>query len=340
MKKIFDLRSDTVTLPSEGMREAIYRAEVGDDVFKEDRTINRLQDMAKEITGKEDSLFVSSGCMGNLIALMIHGGRGKEVLCAKESHIIAHEIGAVSSLAGTLPIEVPSVNGIIEEDKLEEYIKPISYDLGLSSIIEVENTTSGLVYPLSKLKAIEKIAKKHNMAIHLDGARIFNASVESGVSVKEYASTADDITFCLSKGLGAPVGSLLSGDKEFISQARRIRKLLGGGMRQAGFLAAAGIYALEHNVERLKEDHQHAKAIKEALEKTSYAKVKSYGTNMLFFTTPNYDINAIVKRFNSDGLLVLSEGNACRIVTNLNIRDEDTLAIIRYIENFSPEGAK
>ncbi len=332
----YDLRSDTITLPTQKMRDAMYKAEVGDDVYGEDATVNRLEDMAREITGKEASLFVSSGCMGNLIALMIHGGKGKEVLCARESHIIQHEIGAVSAIADTIPIEVPSVNGIIDETQIESFIRERSYDMGHSAIIEVENTTSGLVYPLETMKALYSIAGQHDMKVHLDGARIFNASVATGIAVSEYSAYSDDITFCLSKGLGAPVGSMLSGDKEFIYQARRYRKMLGGGLRQSGFLAAAGIYALENHITRLKEDHQNALMITEALENTSWAKIHTYGTNIIFFTTPGFDIKRIVKRFNEDGLLVLHENNACRIVTNIGITAEDTEDIMKYIENFDP----
>lgn len=336
MKK-YDLRSDTITLQTPEMRKAMYLSEVGDDVYGEDKTVNRLEAMARELTGKEESLFVSSGCMGNLLSLMIYGGRGNEVLCANESHIIQHEIGAVSGIANTIPIIVPSVNGIIDETKLEQYIRPYSYDMGKSAMIEVENTTSGLIYPLEKMKSIKEIAEKHNMKVHLDGARIFNAVVETGIPLNTWAKYCDDITFCLSKGLGCPVGSILSGDKEFIHQARRYRKMLGGGMRQIGYLAAAGIYALENHVERLKDDHENCKIIKEAVEATSWARVLTYGTNILFFTSDCYDINKIVKKFNSDGILVLSEGGACRVVTNIGISKADAEEVAKYIKNFDPE---
>lgn len=335
--KRYDLRSDTITLQTPQMREAMYRAEVGDDVYGEDKTVNRLEAMARELTGKEESLFVSSGCMGNLLSLMIYGGRGNEVLCANESHIIQHEIGAVSAIANTIPIIVPSVNGIIDETKLESFIRPYSYDMGKSAMIEVENTTSGLIYPIEKMKAIKEIAERHNMKVHLDGARIFNAVVESGIELSEYAKYCDDITFCLSKGLGCPVGSMLSGDKEFIHLARRYRKMLGGGMRQIGYLAAAGIYALENHVERLKEDHENCKLIRDAVASTSWARVLTYGTNILFFTSDSYDISKIVKKFNDDGVMVLCECNACRVVTNIGISKKDAQEIANYIKAFDPE---
>ena len=336
MKK-YDLRSDTITLQTEGMRKAMYMAEVGDDVYGEDKTVNRLQDMARELTGKEASLFVSSGCMGNLLGLMIYGGRGREVLCARERHIIQHEIGAVSAIANTIPIEVPSVNGIIDETVLEKYIRPYSYDMGHSAIIEVENTTSGLIYPLEKMKAIKKIAEKHGMKVHLDGARIFNAVVETGIPLTEWAKECDDITFCLSKGLGCPVGSMLSGDKAFIEEAKRYRKMLGGGMRQIGYLAAAGIYALENHVERLKEDHDNCRLIADAIRGTSWGRVVTCGTNILFFTSDTHDIEKLVTRFNADGIMVLYEAGACRLVTNIGISKSDAEEIAAYFRAFDPE---
>ena len=235
---MIDLRSDTFTKPTEAMRKAMYEAEVGDDVYGEDPTMNRLRDMGIEITGKEDALIVSSGCMGNLIPHMIKGGRGKEVLCAASSHIVCHEIGAIVSLSGTLPVIVPSDNGIMRNDDVEKNIHGYAYDMSETSMIEVENTTSGLIYPESTLKDIKKIAENHDLWVHMDGARIFNASVETGIPVKAYASYSDDITFCLSKGLGCPAFSILASTKDFIKEAKRCRKILGGGMRQVGILEA------------------------------------------------------------------------------------------------------
>lgn len=332
-----DLRSDTLTLQSEAMRKAMYEAEVGDDVYGEDPTVGRLEAMAAELTGKEASLFVTSGCMGNLIPIMIYGGRGKEILAAEQSHIIQHEIGAVSAIGNTLPIIVPSENGIIAEEEIVKYIRPKAYDAGETAIIEVENTTSGLIYPLEKLMRIKELAGGHSLKVHMDGARIFNAVVETGIPLTVYAACADSLTFCVSKGLGAPAGSLLCGDKAFIAEARRMRKLLGGGMRQSGFLAAAGIYALNHNINRLKEDNLHALMIKETIEQTSWAKVRSYGTNMLFFETPDYAISEVVAKFNQDGILVLEEKNACRVVTSLNVSEKDTMEVVNYIRAFDPE---
>lgn len=328
--KIYDLRSDTFTKPTEAMRKAMYEAEVGDDVYGEDPTVNKLQRMAEEITGKEKALLISSGCMGNLIPMMIKGGRGKEILTSSFSHIVNHEIGALASLSGTLPVIVPSDKGIMKAEDVEASIHGYSYDMSETAMIETENTTSGIVYPVEELKKIKKVSERHNLWTHLDGARIFNASVETGISVKEYASSADDITFCLSKGLGAPAFSILASDRDFIEKAKRCKKILGGGMRQVGIMAAAGIYALENNVERLKSDHEHREAISRALEKTSWAKVEISSTNMIFFSSA-YPVDRIMKAARKRGILFLSEGNLGRIVLSLNINDEDTDEIVSLI---------
>lgn len=333
---MYDLRSDTFTKPTEAMRKAMYSAEVGDDVYGEDPTVERLQRMAEEITGKERSLVVSSGCMGNLIPLMIKGGKGMEVLTSGYSHIVNHEIGAVSSLGGTLPVIIPSDHGIMKADEIAKHIHGYAYDMSESAIIETENTTSGIVYPIDELRSIRKLADSNNLWVHMDGARIFNASVESGISVREYADTASDITFCLSKGLGCPAFSVLSGDKDFIEKAKRLRKLLGGGMRQIGILAAAGIYALENNVARLRDDHEHRAAISEALARTGWADIEISATNMIFFRSDR-DMDSIVAAFRRKGVLFLKEGDMGRIVLSLNISDEDTREIVRIIEGMDPK---
>ena len=328
--KRYDLRSDTFTLPSAEMRKAMYEAEVGDDVYGEDPTVNRLQEMVEEITGKERSLLISSGCMGNLIPMMIKGGRGKEILTSEYSHIVRHEIGALSSIAATLPVIVPSEMGIMKAEDVEACIHGYSYDMSETSMIETENTTSGIVYPLNELKRIKDVADRHSLWVHMDGARIFNASVDTGISVKEYAATADDITFCLSKGLGAPALSVLSSDADFIEKARRCKKILGGGMRQIGILAAAGIWALEHNVERLRQDHEHRAMIAKVLEAAPWADVRISATNMIFFTSP-YDIQRIIDAMDRRGIMMLADGGMGRIVLSLNISDEDAEDVARLI---------
>ena len=331
---MIDLRSDTFTKPTGEMRKAMYQAEVGDDVYGEDPTVNKLEEMAEQITGKEKALVVSSGCMGNLIPMMIKGGRGMEIICARESHIVQHEIGAIASISGTLPVYAESDNGILSPDSVKEKIHGYAYDMSETSMIEVENTTSGLIYPIDTLKSIKAISEEHGLWTHLDGARIFNASVETGYSVKDYASACDDITFCLSKGLGAPAFSILASSAEFIEKAKRIRKILGGGMRQIGIIAAAGIYALENNVERLKEDHIHRRMISDALSQTDWAEVIISSTNMIFFKC-SVPVDKVIDKFKSLGILFLADGGMARIVTNLNVSDDDTAAVVKTIQSLS-----
>lgn len=320
MTDICDLRSDTFTLPTEEMRKAIWQAEVGDDVYGEDPTVNRLEEMGAEISGKEASLFVSSGCMGNLIAIALQAGRGTEVLCAAESHIVCHEIGALASLAATQPTVVPSdKDGRIIPGGLESYSRARSYDMADRALLEIENTTSGVPYDLAAVDQMTAWAKENNMLVHMDGARIFNAQVATGIPVSRWARDCDSITFCLSKGLGAPMGSLLCGSRDFILHARRMRKLLGGGMRQIGFMAAAGIWALENNVERLAEDHANADLIAKAVEDAGWATIERKGTNMVFFRPKKATAAEVVAHMREKGVLVLEEAGMVRAVTSINV---------------------
>lgn len=333
--RVFDLRSDTVTKPIGAMREAMAGAEVGDDVYREDPTMGALEARAAALTGKESALFVPSGCMGNLIALYVQAGRGKEVLTASSSHIIGHEIGSMAAIAGTLPITIDVPRGILSAADLEGRVKGGSYDMATTAVVSVENTIGGFCYPIENLAGIRAFADAHHLKVHMDGARIFNAQVATGIPVKEWASWADTITFCLSKGLGAPIGSLLCGSQEFIGQALTVRKMLGGGMRQTGILAAAGLYALDHHVERLADDHRHARMIAESLQKSGWADVDMEGveTNIIFFTVPTMETKTVVARLKEVGILANTEGNVVRLVTNLDISDDDTLAVCALIED-------
>ena len=323
--RTYDLRSDTITKPVAAMRKAMAEAEVGDDVYFEDPTVNRLEAISAERLGKESALFVTSGSMGNLIPLFINAGRGTEVLTHSESHIVEHEVGAVAALAGTLPIGIPAPRGILTVDLLEPMIKPLSYDLARTAMIEVENTIGGICYPLTTLQAINDLAKRRKMNVHMDGARLWNAAVATKVDIATIASNADTVTFCLSKGLGAPVGSVLCGTKEFISHARAVRKMLGGGMRQAGIIAAAGLYALEHHVERLAEDHERAQRIAQSLAKTDWAeiKVEDVETNIIFFSVAGKTGEEVAQQLNKRGILCSGSGNSVRLVTNLSLTDSD-----------------
>jgi threonine aldolase len=324
--KTYDLRSDTITKPSVEMRKAMMKAEVGDDVYGEDPTINKLQKKAAELTGKQDSLFISSGSMGNLISIFLHAGQGREVLTHKSSHIIHHELSSASALAGAALIGLEGDRGKITPETIKAAIRPDIYYMPRSGMIELENTIGGVYYREEELKAIAALAKEHNLPVHMDGARLFNAAAASKMSVKKIASYADSVTFCLSKGLGAPVGSVLCGTKDFITQARRIRKMLGGGTRQAGILAAAGLWALDNNVERLKDDHKAARKIAAALADSSWAVLdpEEVETNIIFFSTKDTKPETVVKKLSQKGILCGVDGyDTIRMVTSLAVNKAD-----------------
>jgi threonine aldolase len=261
-----DLRSDTVTHPTPAMREAMYHAEVGDDVYGEDPTINRLQELAAQLLGKEAALFVPTGTMGNTIAMLTHTGRGQAVIVGDESHVYHYEAGGVSTLGSAPMYIVPTLaDGALDLEKVRAGIADESDEhVAATALVCIENTHNrrgGTVLSVAQVQAVADLAHAHTIAIHMDGARVFNAAIALGVPIHTLVAPVDSVTFCLSKGLSAPVGSLLLGNKEFIRRAHRMRKLLGGGMRQAGILAAAGIVALEQMVERLADDHEHCKQL-------------------------------------------------------------------------------
>jgi threonine aldolase len=264
-----DLRSDTVTWPTPAMREAMARAEVGDDVYGEDPSINRLQEMAAVLVGKEAGLFVPSGTMGNLAAVLAHCGRGDEVILGNKSHTFLFEAGGISALGGVHSCQILNQpDGTLDLEEVEAAIRPDDPHDPITRLVALENTHNrcgGVAITAEYTRSAGKLAHKHGLRLHLDGARLFNAAVSQGVSARELAAPVDSVTFCLSKGLCAPVGSVLCGSKDFIAQAHRIRKQLGGGMRQAGILAAAGIVALDSMIERLDEDHLRARQLAHGL---------------------------------------------------------------------------
>ena len=322
--KIYDLRSDTITKPSEEMRKAIYNAECGDDVYMEDTSANKLQEMAAEIAGKEKAIFVSSGTMGNLIPMMILGKKTRQVLLEEESHIIHYELGGVSSLAGIIPLPVKAEKGILTKDIIKNYFNEQPYYMSSVNIVEVENTHNrhgGSVYPIEVLKELYNFTKSKNVHLHMDGARVFNASIASKSSVKEIASNTDSITFCLSKGLGAPMGAMICANKDFIDEAFRIRKLIGGGMRQIGLMAAAGIYALENNIKTLEEDHIKAKKIAESIIESEIGNVnlKDVDTNIVIADTKKLS-SEILSKLLENGIKASSFGDyKIRFVTHRDI---------------------
>jgi len=283
-----DLRSDTVTRPTAEMRQAMAEAVVGDDVYGEDPTVNRLQNRASEIFGREDALFVPSGSMGNLIAIKVWTHHGNEVICEERGHINQFEMGAMSAVAGCLPRPIFVEDGILTWQRIEPLIQPHVYARAQTGLISLENShnmAGGTVYPLEVSDEICDRAHGAGLPVHLDGARVFNASVALGRGVKELTHKFDSVMFCLSKGLGAPVGSMLVGSRDFIAKARVYRKMFGGGMRQAGVLAAAGLLALEKSPARLHEDHANARYLAEGLSRLPGVRVnlKNVQTNIVFF---------------------------------------------------------
>lgn len=286
-KKI-DLRSDTVTLPTDEMRRAMNNAKVGDDVFQEDPTVNQLEELAAKKVGKEAALFVPSGTMGNLIAVLIHCQRGDEVILEMDSHAYYYEVGGLSAVAGAVPRLIVGDKGILNPQDVKEALREENMHYPETTLICLENThnrAGGTIIPPKVTEEICQLAHQRKIAVHLDGARIFNAAVALNVEPALLTKNVDSVMFCLSKGLSAPVGSILAGSKEFIQIARKNRKMLGGGMRQAGILAAAGIVALEKMIERLEEDHKNARILGERLADISRIKVdlETVQTNMVYF---------------------------------------------------------
>jgi threonine aldolase len=338
MEKYIDLRSDTVTRPSPEMRKAMYEAEVGDDVFQEDPTVNALQEYAADLLGKEASLFVSSGVMGNQICLNVATDPGDEVICEMDSHIFNYESGSPAKLSGIQLLPIVGKAGVITPSQVEPFIRPLSaYYMPRTKVIEVENThnrAGGTIQPLDNIIELGKLAKKYNLHYHLDGARIWNASVAAGISVKEYAKHFDTISCCLSKGLGAPVGSIIAGSKEFIKDAFRIRKSWGGGMRQLGIIAAGGLYALKNNIPRLEEDHRKAKMLADVLAEMKNVKIDltAVQTNILIFEPKNISVDEALKKCKEKGLL-LSVGkiDSLRIITHLDVSFNDIEKSIKIL---------
>jgi threonine aldolase len=341
---MIDLRSDTVTKPTVEMRKAMAEAEVGDDVYGEDPTVNRLEELAAEMFGKEAALFVASGTMGNQVSIMAHTQRGDEVILEADSHIFWYEAGAMSVLSGVMPHPIKGNNGAMDPEEVRRAIRPKDIHFPRTSLISIENThnrSGGRVVPLENFKAIYEIAKQFDMNVHIDGARIFNAAIASNVPVKEYAKYADSLMFCLSKGLCAPVGSIVVGSKGFIERARKARKILGGGMRQAGVLAAAGIVALTKMVDRLREDHENAKFLAVKLREIGYmVNPEEVETNMVILKTDNLRVNAhqLLKAMKERGVLAVAfSDSSIRLVTHNDVSRNDILRALDVLEKLFRE---
>jgi threonine aldolase len=324
--KLIDLRSDTVTRPSEAMRKVMYEAEVGDDVFQEDPSVNRLQEYAAELLGKEAALYVASGVMGNQVCINVLTKPGDEVICERDSHIFNYESGSPAALSGVQLSPIDGKNGVITPEQVEPFIRPASaYYMPKTKVIEVENThnrAGGAIHPLDNIVALSKLVKKYNLFYHLDGARIWNASVATGIPVKDYAKHFDSISCCLSKGLGAPVGSIIAGTKDFIKEAFRVRKAWGGGMRQIGILAAAGLYVLKNNIERLEEDHRKAKMIAETISEIPSLQInmEAVQTNIVIFKPKKISIEKAIEACKKKGLLIsVGKVDSLRAITHLDV---------------------
>lgn len=339
---MIDLRSDTITLPTPEMRRAVFEAELGDDVYGEDPCVNRLQEMAAAMVGKEAALLVASGTMGNQIAVLAHCRPGTEVIMEADSHIYYYEAAAASVFAGVQPRPLSGKRGSLPADLVEWAIREDDIHLPPTSLICLENThnrAGGIVVPLADMQAVYEVACRHNLPVHLDGARIFNAAVASGMAAREYTAVTTSVQFCLSKGLGAPVGSILAGTKSFIDEARRWRKRLGGGMRQAGIFAAAGIVALETMVERLAEDHANARLLADGLAALDGIDFNpdDVETNIVIVRPTKMSIKELGSELEKRGILtVVIEPDRVRFTTNKEVSRSDiekTITAVRDVLN-------
>jgi len=340
--KTIDLRSDTVTMPSPAMREAICSAELGDDVFGEDPTVNRLEELAAERMGKEAALLVVSGTMGNLLCILTHCRRGEEVILGDRSHTFLYEAGGISALGGVHPHTLANQpDGTMLLEEIEAAVRADNVHFPRTRLICLENThnrCAGSPLTVEYTDAAAGLAKKHNLLLHLDAARIFNAAVALGVDVKELTHAADSVSFCLSKGLAAPVGSVVCGSAEFIAEARRTRKVLGGGMRQAGIIAAAGITALEEMVDRLEEDHRNAKRLAQGIAgiEALSIDIESVSTDIVYFEVAGDRITAenLTSELAKKGVKILHIGpRRLRAVTHYGITADDIDIALKAIQD-------
>jgi len=341
--KIIDLRSDTVTLPTPAMREAIYNADFGDDVYGEDPSTNRLEKMAAEMVGTEDAILVSSGTMGNLISLLVHCGRGDEIILGDQAHIFYYEVGGMSALGGIVPHTVTNQrDATMRLDEIEAAIRGDNIHYPRTRLICLENThnrCNGMPITAEYTDSVRALASRYGVGIHLDGARIFNAAVALGVPVTDLTRSVDSLSFCLSKGLSAPVGSMICSSREFISEARRVRKILGGGMRQTGVIAAAGIVALKEMTKILVDDHSNARRLAEGIACISGLRVdlENVRSNILVFCLENNGLTEkdFMVRLEERGIKFLSRGSCqFRMVTHQGITAQDidlTLEILKDV---------
>jgi len=331
---VVDLRSDTVTRPSAGMYEAIAEARLGDDVYGEDETVNRLETVAAGMLGKEAGLYLSSATQANLVAMLAHNARGEEILLGDCYHIFCHEAGGTSALGGIVlhPLATDASGGLALEQVLGA-IKEDDPHLPITRTLALENTVSGQVQDPDHHRALAEAVAVLGLKVHLDGARLMNAAVALGRSADDIVEPFDSVMLCLSKGLGAPVGAMLCGEVEFIARARRLRKQLGGGMRQAGVIAACGLYALEHNIERLAEDHQRAWRLAEGIADIEELRVRQ-ATNMVFIEPPLETIEPLRRHLEAQQVVIGRQSPRIRMVTHLDIDDAGIERAIAAIRGF------
>jgi len=333
---MIDLRSDTVTRPTSAMIEAMAQAPVGDDVWGDDPTVNKLESLAAEMTGKASALYLSSGTQSNLVAILSHCQRGEEYIVGQDAHTYKYEGGGAAVLGSVQPQPLAlATDGTIPLDSIRNAIKPDDFHFAITRLLCLENTIGGKVIPLDYLQAATDLAREHDLATHLDGARVFNAVVKLEVDVREIVCFFDTVSVCLSKGLGAPVGSVLCGPGEFIARARRWRKMLGGGMRQAGIIAAGGIFALENNIQRLAEDHENALLLGKGLEDIDAVDVdmQALQTNMVFIRPRDGDSGALAAYLEKSGVLV-DAGAKIRLVTHMQVSRRDVETVIAAVRAF------
>lgn len=329
---MIDLRSDTVTKPSAEMRAAMAEAEVGDDVYAEDPTANLLQDRSAALLGMEASIFTASGTQSNLMALLCHCQRGDEFIAGQNAHIYLHEGGGAAVLGGLQPQPVAiQANGEIDLNALEGLIKPDDPHFARTRALCIENTYSGVVLSLEYLARVREFCDTHSLLLHLDGARLFNAATALSVEPKEITKYVDSVAFCLSKGLGTPAGSMLCGSRDVIKRAIRWRKMLGGAMRQVGVLAAAGLYALDHNIERLEQDHENAARLAKGLEAIEgLAGRVRVNTNILHLEIGDEETGRLTRHFAADGITITGQ----RLVTHLDVKKSDIDRVIKSAKAF------
>jgi threonine aldolase len=338
---MIDLRSDTVTIPSPEMKEAMFNAKVGDDVFEDDVSVNNLENLGAKIFGKEAAIFCPSGTMTNQIAIKINSNAPGEIICDELSHVYKYEGGGIGFNSGLATKLLKGENGKLTAKQIEAAINPDDVHFPETQLVSLENTCNkggGTIYDIDEIKKINALCANKKLKLHLDGARIFNAIIEANYSASDIGTQFDTISVCLSKGLGAPVGSLLLGTKSDIKKARRIRKLFGGGMRQAGYIAAAGSYALENNIDRLKEDHSRAKALGDTLSGLSFVKevLPVYTNIVVFEVDQSIDYNEIIQKLNDKGLRSVAFGpQQIRFVTHLDFTDDMLTQTINILKSLT-----